>query len=284
VSPDIADFSSAALPVQRPRFVLMCQADSSLNRVAVARWLCSFADLVGIVLIDERGSYLWRRLRYEYKRVGLLRLVDVFAFKIFYALGPGRHDRDALARRIADVAAAFPPVPATARILVTNDPNSLETARFVRDLAPDMMLARCKHILRPSVFEAPMLGTYVLHPGICPEYRNAHGAFWALANDELDKVGLTLLRVDRGVDTGPVYDYFHCSFDEIADSHIVIMTELLLQNLLAIQDNLLAIWSGAAATIDTAGRRSGAWGQPWLTSYLRWKRMARRRRNENPVA
>jgi len=40
---------------------------------------------------------------------------------------------------------------------------------------------------------------FVLHPGICPEYRNAHGCFWALVNRDLARVGVTLLRADRGV-------------------------------------------------------------------------------------
>src|SRR5436309_328007 len=30
----------------------------------------------------------------------------------------------------------------------------------------------------------PARGTFVLHTGICPEYRNAHGCFWALARSE----------------------------------------------------------------------------------------------------
>ena len=73
------------------------------------------------------------------------------------------------------------------------------------------MVARCKRILKERIFAVPRPGTYVLHPGICPEYRNAHGAFWALARRDLDKVGLTLLRIDKGVDTGPVYGYFTLS-------------------------------------------------------------------------
>ena len=47
-----------------------------------------------------------------------------------------------------------------------------------------------------------------MHPGICPEYRNAHGCFWALANRDLNKVGMTLLRIDKGVDTGPTFGYY----------------------------------------------------------------------------
>ena len=42
---------------RRPRAVLMCHAESRLNREGMARWLASFTDLVGMVVIDERGQH-----------------------------------------------------------------------------------------------------------------------------------------------------------------------------------------------------------------------------------
>ena len=39
-----------------------------------------------------------------------------------------------------------------------------------------------------------------MHPGICSKYRNVHECFWALADDELDEVGMTFLKVDLGID------------------------------------------------------------------------------------
>ena len=62
----------------------------------------------------------------------------------------------------------------------------------------------------------------MLHPGICPEYRNAHGCFWALARRDLERVGMTLLRVDPGIDTGPVFLHGTYDFDEVEESHAVI--------------------------------------------------------------
>ena len=55
-------------------------------------------------------------------------------------------------------------------------------AQLLKELAPDLMIARCKTLLKENVFSIPTHGTFVMHPGICPEYRNAHGCFWAIAN------------------------------------------------------------------------------------------------------
>lgn len=273
--------STRAAPL---RTVLVCHGESRLNREAVARWMASFSDLVGIVLIEERGSQARNRIRFEVKRIGALRFLDVLAFRVYYGLALARRDARWLNEQLDAVGRRFPPVPASVRVLRTADPNAPEVPAFLQELAPDLMIARCKRILKESIFAVPRLGTFVLHPGVCPEYRNAHGAFWALAEDDLDRVGLTLLKIDRGVDTGPVYGYFTCQFDELRESHIVLMTRLLLDNLDAIRDRLLDVVGGTAVRIDTAGRRSAVWGQPWLTKYLRWKRRARRRRHERVIA
>ena len=117
-----------------------------------------------------------------------------------------------------------------------------------------------------------------MHPGVCPEYRNAHGCFWALAHRDLERVGMTLLRIDRGVDTGPVYGYYSYPFDEVAESHMVITHRVVFENLDALRHKLEEIHDGLAEPIDTRNRKSQAWGQPWLTRYLAWKHAARERR------
>lgn len=138
------------------------------------------------------------------------------------------------------------------------------------------MIARCKYILKPAIFTIPSRGTFVMHPGICPQYRNAHGCFWALARRDLENVGMTLLKIDAGVDTGPVYGYYRCRFDERRESHVVIQHRVVFDNLDPLRERLLQILEGAADTLDTSGLPSRAWGQPWLTAYCRWKRQARR--------
>ena len=87
------------------------------------------------------------------------------------------------------LAARYGPQDVEVPVLRTASPNSDQAVEFIRRLAPDMMFARCKTILAARVFSIPRNGTYVMHPGIVPEYRNSHGCFWALSNRDLDKVG-----------------------------------------------------------------------------------------------
>lgn len=259
------------------RTVLICHHDEPLNRFGLARWMASFSELVAIIDIHEPPGRLWRRIRREMQRGGFLRFLDVLAFRLYYRFAIAGRDQRWAERKLAELRAQYPEIPPSCRVLVTPSPNSPESLSLLREVKPDLIIARCKSILKKDIFRSAATGTFVMHPGICPEYRNAHGCFWALAENDMDRVGMTLLKIDEGVDTGPVYGYYRCTFDEVRESHLVIQDRVVFDNLPALRAKLEEIHAGAAPTIDTAGRKSKTWGQPWLSSYLKWKRAARKR-------
>jgi hypothetical protein len=259
------------------RTLLICHEDEPLNRAVLPRWLASFSTLAGIIVLRESRAQKWRRIKREIRRVGLLRFLDVLAFRAYYAAFLARQDGAWEKKQVERLCQRYPEVPASTPILLTNSPNTEEARSFACSHGPDLMLARCKFILKRAVFEIPRDGTFVMHPGICPEYRNSHGCFWALAYRDLERVGMTLLRVDLGVDTGQVFGFYRCEYDESVQSHIVIQHRTVFDNLDRLQDQLLAIHEGHANPIDVTGRKSAVWGQPWLTRYFRWKLAAQNR-------
>lgn len=261
-----------------PRVMLICHDGAELHSEGIARWIASFADLAGILVVREPGVAFWRRIRREIRRVGPFRFADVLAFRLYHRLMQAGADRRWQAHALEQLRARYPSIRPTVARTVVGSPNSANAEAFIRAAAPDVMLALCKNMLAERIFSIPRHGTFVLHPGICPEYRNAHGCFWAIARGDIDKVGTTLLRIDRGIDTGPVFGYFRSPADESGESHIVIQHRTVLDNLGAIRDLLLQIADGAARPIPTAGRPSAVYGQPWLTAYVRLRYYAWRRR------
>jgi len=255
------------------KIILICHYGSRLTQLGFSRWLSSFSDLLGIVEIHEDGSRTKQRIRTEIKRVGLLRFVfDVIPYRIYSRLFDAATDREWEKNKIDELCQRYPDIPETTEVLVTESPNSEAVREFISRLAPDMVVARCKTLIKEEIFSIPPDGTLVLHPGICPEYRNAHGCFWALANGEPDKVGMTLLKIDAGVDTGPVYGYYSYPFDIRHETPAIIHNRVVYDNLDALQEKFLEIHAGKAKAVDTTGRKSGVWGQPWLSRYLRLKR------------
>ena len=239
--------------------------------------MASFSELAGIIVLEERSDRKKRRIRRELERVGPFRFMDVLAFRLYYKLVLSGKDHAWEQEQIAAMKERYGHLSPDVPILRTHSPNSKDARLFISEAAPDIVLARCKTLLAKRIFTIPKHGTFVMHPGICPEYRNSHGCFWALAEDDLEKVGMTLLKIDAGVDTGPVYGYFDTPYDEVSESHIVIQHNTVLNNLDAIAAALHDIVAGNLQSTDTTGRPSATWGQPWLSRYLRWKRKARRR-------
>ena len=256
------------------RSVLICHEDSLLDREGLSRWLASFSDLAGLVVLRERSGRKFQRVKREIKRVGIARFADVSAFRLYYKLFQASADTAWEAALIADLDKRFGDMDRVP-MLVTHSPNSPETEAFIRECSADIMIARCKVILNKRIFTLPSVGTFVMHPGICPEYRNAHGCFWALASGDEKNVGMTLLKVDDGVDTGPIFGYYRYQFDAERESHFRIQTRVVTENLDAVRDKLIEIVRGGAVPIDVSGRQSGVWGHPWLTKYISWKRRVR---------
>ena len=264
--------------VPRRRIAVICHEHDPLNSDFLPRWLAGFSDVVAVIAIREGRAPQMRRIRAEYRRVGFWRLFDVLAFRLYYRMFIARADRawqrTQLVRLTARLQTERPGVPT----LTTPDPNDDQVIDFLKRAAPDLTVARCKWLLKRTVYEIPRFGTFVLHPGICPQYRNSHGCFWALACNDLENVGLTLLRVDDGIDTGPIYGFFRYPFDAATESHVRIQDRVVLENLDGIRAKLLEIAAQRAQPLAVVSERSRNWGQPWLSAYLRWHRAARNAR------
>ena len=84
--------------------LLICHDGAQLDQVVLARWLNSFSNLVGIVIIQEPKGRMWRRVKREIKRIGIFRFLDVLAFRLYYRIFlAGKDQRWEQARVAAEV-------------------------------------------------------------------------------------------------------------------------------------------------------------------------------------
>jgi folate-dependent phosphoribosylglycinamide formyltransferase PurN len=259
-----------------PTVVLICHEGDRIDTEGLASWLAGTMNLAGLIVISDQGRRLWTAARRELRRVGWLGFLDVVAYRAYARLRL-RSAEDAWKTRQIDALKQQYPVDLAdvPRIVVAN-PNADASRTFLDSVKPDIVIARCKFILKPEIFSLARIGAFALHPGICPEYRNAHGCFWALVNRDLERVGMTLLKIDKGIDTGPVYLQAGCSIDEVSESHSVIQYRVVTENLHKIASTLIDLFNGKhVEPIPTAGRKSAVWGQPRLTDYFRWKKAAK---------
>jgi methionyl-tRNA formyltransferase len=82
-------------------------------------------------------------------------------------------------------------------------------------------------ILPPAVLAAPRLGCMNLHASLLPKYRGAAPINWAIVEGETE-TGVSLMQMDEGMDTGPVYAMRRISIgpEETAGELAVRMAEL----------------------------------------------------------
>jgi len=253
------------------KFVLICHSEEVLTYQAMSRWIHTFAELSGIIAIEEPRSRMKKRIKMEIKRSGILGFIDVIAFRLVYKFFGEKKDKQYEINKLKQIESRYPAIASDIPVLKVSSPNTEEVINFLEKVKPDFAIARCKTILKEAVFTIPSKGTFVMHPGICPEYRNAHGCFWAINQFDYQNVGMTLLRVDPGIDTGPVYGYYTYDFDVNQETHNIIQSEVVLRNLDSLETKFKQIYEGNANIISITGRKSGIWGQPWLSKYLLWK-------------
>lgn len=256
------------------RSVLVCHAGDTFDREGLAAWLASFSSLTGIVLLEETRAQKIARIKREFRRVGLFRFVDVAAMRLWQKLAH-RGDAAWTAATVQAMRLRYGVVRDVPTIVAANV-NDDAVLAFLRQARPDIVLARAKQLLKKKTLSVARTGTFVMHPGICPEYRNAHGCFWALARRDMGRVGMTLLKIDAGVDTGPVYGHYSYAFDERVESHARIQYRVVHENLDVVAIKFKEIVAGLAQPVDTSYRAGADWGQPWLSHYIAWKRAARR--------
>lgn len=73
------------------------------------------------------------------------------------------------------------------------------------------VLAWWPKILKSSLLDAPKLGFFNTHPSLLPHNRGKHYNFWALV--EQAPFGVTIHRVDSGVDTGEIVAQAKIEYD-----------------------------------------------------------------------
>lgn len=80
--------------------------------------------------------------------------------------------------------------------------NNSECFSILKDLSPDVIIVNGTRIISSKVLESTSALFINTHVGITPQYRGVHGAYWALVKDDYENCGVTIHKVDKGIDTG----------------------------------------------------------------------------------
>jgi methionyl-tRNA formyltransferase len=76
--------------------------------------------------------------------------------------------------------------------------------KTIHDLEPDLLVVVAfGQVLKKVLLDIPRWGAINIHASLLPRYRGAAPIQWAIINNE-SETGLTAMRMDEGLDTGPI--------------------------------------------------------------------------------
>jgi methionyl-tRNA formyltransferase len=95
--------------------------------------------------------------------------------------------------------------PLADRIHYTDNYSRPETLAWLEEREADILVVHTPYWVGKKVRQLPRKGIVLGgHPGLTPNYRGSHSAFWAVYSRKPEDVGCTVFLIDNGVDTGDV--------------------------------------------------------------------------------
>jgi len=95
--------------------------------------------------------------------------------------------------------------------------NHPKVSAIAEKLNPDLIAVFGTSLIKGELLEKGRLGIVNLHGGLSPEYRGADCTFWALYNQEPEKVGCTIHYINAGIDTGDLIAHIRPEVKETDD-------------------------------------------------------------------
>jgi len=246
------------------RGIVLLIDDSDLSRL-IYHALASEFSIEAVIREAQvpRSIFLKRRL----KRLGwptvLGQIVFAKCIMPFLRLESSRRRAEILQQYGMDEA----PIPAE-HVIDTESVNDAEVAALLQKLSPQVIVVNGTRILEEKLLIA-VPGIFLnTHVGITPLYRGVHGGYWALASGDSEHFGVTIHKIDKGIDTGDIVAQAMTTPDGIDNFstypllQIAAAIPLLKQ---AIRDSL----NGKLETMPAPGGKSKLWSHPTVFQYLK---------------
>jgi formyltetrahydrofolate hydrolase len=175
----------------------------SSSTIILYNTLSLIHDVKYVILENEESKRLFIKRRI--KKLGLIRVLDQVLFISFYSKFLKIISKKRISAIIKLNNVLTDPIPES-KIIKVESVNSQKVIEILKNSCQDYVILSGTRILSKNVIHSVNSHILNIHAGITPYYRGVHGAYWAYVNRESHLAGVTLHRVDHGVDTGNIID------------------------------------------------------------------------------
>lgn len=252
--------------------VIVLASRSAGARFIVSR-IAELADIRQIIWQERRRSQQWKLLKRRARRFGVWYPFSRLTLALYLKLCGGQARRGC--REWQMIHGTDPDVLAHLPQDAVFDINAPQVKQYLNSTPHDLVIVSGTAILKKETIEASHCVVNT-HAGITPEYRGAHGGFWAVINGDYLNAGQTLHFIDEGIDTGGIITQCRIelspsdTLETLAAKHTVAAGELLTAFLTQYTPPFKQ-----APTIAKPDSSSQLYYSPGLCDYFRFQRAIR---------
>jgi len=252
----------------------------------LCEWISEHSDLSLIIWTNDlswasstvsgRKRRVINRFIQRARKKGVLRAVNEFFYYVLYR-ATIMNSEEAKVRNAIDGVAVHPRRPLNEiRQIRPNNINSSELPQLLKSHGIDAMFSMCIDVYLPAtLINTPKHGSFLWHEGFTPEYRGVYPAFWALVNEDYERLGYTLLRMNSKFDGGEIFLQRRTeNLDLTKDWHSYIAHKSIVDSLPEARQFLVALEQNQEQPIQRDHATDGYYSYPTMTALLKlmWRR------------
>ncbi len=242
--------------------VLLLGGDGESTRIVYHRLARRFGMLPAII---EEPVSRQAMLRVRLRRLGFFAVASQLAFMLGIRPLLAHAARERLAEIKSQYGLDGSPIPAQ-QLSHVFSVNGSETIELLRRFDPKVIVVNGTRIISRKVLDSVPATFINTHAGITPKYRGAHGGYWALYNNDPARCGVTVHRVDPGIDTGEIVGQTVIA-PASGDSFVTYPYLQIAAALPLLEAAVQAALDGTLESRAAAGE-TGVWYHPGIFQYL----------------
>jgi hypothetical protein len=161
-------------------------------------------ELKAIVVVGPPPVPLWKRFRTYWNRYSTRQILSRVHAKLRDRWTRRGEQRQAAYRRILFPEGESGLMPCRELVRLVPSHNGKSCLALLAEIQPDVIAVYGTVVIKPQVMTAARKGILNMHTGLSPRYRGSDTIFWALYHEEPEWVGVTIHRIDPGIDSGPI--------------------------------------------------------------------------------